>query len=498
MFSYILQRINYTTIVRVLGWFLLIESLFLIFPAVVSLFFGEYSVMWAFVNTFIITLTAGCVMSYGFPNRFNDESMRKREAILITSTVWIVFSAFGMLPFLFSGVLTSVTDAFFETMSGFTTTGASVLCDVESLPRGIVFWRSMCQWIGGMGIILFTLAVLPMLNFKGGVTLFTSEVTGISHERITPRVSQTAKLLWGIYFTLTIVCFAALMLGPMDWFDSICHAMSTVSTGGFSTKSAGLDYWHDYYSYIVIIVFMAICGINFSLIYLIFAKRNFSLMYKNVIIRCYLAFIVVFSLVIFLRLWTMGFCDNIPESLLDSVFDTVSAITSTGFSTYNYERSGQFIFFLLLFLMFFGGMAGSTSGGAKVDRFVVTFKNLRNEIYRVINPNSVRTVRLTNNRSVPREVVDKVLAFLAIYVFVIITVAILRTAFNMPAFDAMFNSLSAISNIGFGYGEITAGASKFSNIPSVCKWVLALEMMVGRLEIFTVLAIFTRGFWIKR
>lgn len=494
--SGIAYSINYLMILRVLGWLLLIESVFIALPAIVSFIYSETDVALAFLKTAALTLVSGLALTYGLRRSTRNMAMRRREGILLTSMVWVVFSFFGMLPLLIASTHTTITDAFFETMSGFTTTGASVVKDIEALPKGILFWRSLSQWIGGMGIILFTLAVLPMLNYRGGVTLFSSEVTGITHERIRPRVNQTAMSLWVIYIVMTLVMFLLLWLGPMDWFDSLCHTLSTVSTGGFSTKNAGLFYWHDYYSDFIIIVFMLMCGVNFSLLYGLFVDHTFKPMLKSVIFRWYIGVICVGAIAIFARVEYMHFCDTGSDRVLYSVFDTISAITSTGFSTIDYEEHGQFIFFLLLILMFFGGMAGSTSGGAKLDRFVVLFKNVLNELYKVINPNAVTSVRI-DNKAVPRSVADKVLAFLALYVLIIVVVALLLTVLGMPAFDALFNSMSAISNIGFGYGELTGGEDKFACLPDLAKWVLAFEMMIGRLELFTVLVVFSRSFWVK-
>ncbi len=490
------HKINFVMIVRVLGWLLMIESVFMLVPLVISLIYGEGDVTRAFLLTIGLTLVSGSIMSFAWRSRTRDHSMRKREGLLLTATIWIVFSLFGMLPLLLTGTVDNVTDAFFETMSGFTTTGASVIKDVEALPRGLLFWRCMSQWIGGMGIILFTLAVLPMLNYKGGVTLFSSEVTGITHERVRPRVSQTAKSLWGIYFVLSGTLFVLLVAGPMDWFDAVCHTLTTVSTGGFSTMNAGLHHWHDYYTGVVILVFMMVCGVNFSLIYAVVINHNWRALAHNAVFKWYLGIIVVGSLAVFGRISYMHFFDTTGESVLFSVFDTVSAITSTGFSSIDYESSGEFIFFLLMLLMLFGGMAGSTSGGAKVDRFVVLFKNMRNELYKSIHTNAVTTVRL-DSKSVPRAIVDKVLAFMGLYVFIIVAVALVLTLLGMPAFDAMFNSLSAISNIGFGYGEMTGGVDQFAALPGVAKWILSFEMLTGRLEVFTVMMVFTRSFWFK-
>ncbi len=488
------HSINFAIVLRVVGWLLMIEALFMVVPLVVAIVYGEVLIAVEFAVSVLSTFASGLVMNHYI--RPSSNTMRKREGLLLTATVWIFFSIFGMLPFIFSGTVKSVTDGFFESMSGFTTTGASVITNVESLPRGVLFWRSMMQWIGGMGIILFTLAVLPMLNYKGGVSLFNSEVTGITHERMRPRVSQTAKSLWAIYLVFSVVLAVLLMLGPMDWYDAVCHTMSTVSTGGFSTRNSGLHFWHDYYTDIVIIVFMMLCGINFTIIYNVAVRGKFGDLKRSDTFKWYMIIILMGSIVVFARILYKGFVTDwdIGGRLVLSVFDTVSAITSTGFATINYEHEGEFIFFVLMLLMFFGGMAGSTAGGAKIDRFVVLLKNMKNELYKVVHSNAVTSVRL-DGKSVPHVIVEKVLAFLSIYVAVMVFMAVVLTLFGMPAFDAMFNSLSAISNIGFGYGEMTGEADKFANIPDVCKWLLAIEMMVGRLEIFTVLALLTPSFW---
>ena len=268
------QTINFPMVLRVVGWLLMIEAFFMLAPLLVALIYREEWIAIHFGIAVVVTFLAGLFMNYRIKPK--SKAMRKREGLLLTATVWVFFSLFGMIPFLLSGTVSGFTDGFFETMSGFTTTGASVIIDVEELPRGILFWRSMMQWIGGMGIILFTLAVLPMLNYKGGVSLFNSEVTGITHERMRPRVSQTAKSLWMIYIVFTVVLALLLGFGPMGWYDAICHTMSTVSTGGFSTKNNGLHHWHDYYTDIVIMIFMLVCGINFGIIYKVAVQRRFS------------------------------------------------------------------------------------------------------------------------------------------------------------------------------------------------------------------------------
>lgn len=485
------QSINFPIVLRVMGWLLSIEALFMLIPACVSWGYGESITSMSFLYSAGITIAVGLALMCLQPGSMQ---LRRREGLLLTATVWIFFSAFGMLPFLFSGTLPQPSDAFFETMSGFTTTGATVITDVDRVPHGILLWRSLIQWIGGMGIILFTLAVLPMLNHKGGIAMFNAEVTGITHERMRPRVSQTAKYLWSLYIGFTLVLWALLTLGPMGWFDSLCHTMATVSTGGFSSKTMGLGYWHDAYSDTVIMLFMFLCGVNFALMFKA-SKQGPKVLWASDTFRWYAGITLGVTLIIVVRMMAEGFLDDRSERVLFAAFDTVSAITSTGFSTYSYEKSGEFISFLLMIVMFFGGMAGSTAGGAKVDRLIVMLKNTRNEFYRVLHLNAVTSVRV-DGRAIPHEIVAKVIAFLSIYVLIVVLVAVMLSMMGFPIFDSLFSSMSALSNVGFGYG-LTGENSAFALIPDFAKWLLAFEMMVGRLELFTVLVLFTKGFWVK-
>ena len=486
------QHINFAIVLRMQGWLLLIEAAFMLLPLAVAWYYGEQSALRAFIYSTLITAVAGVIMAFGIKPR--SKSMNKREGLMLTAIVWVFFSVFGMLPYLFSETLNNVTDAFFETMAGFTTTGSSVIRYVEEIPHGVLFWRAMTQWIGGMGIILFTLAVIPMLNQKGGIALFNSEVTGITHERLRPRVSQTAKDLWFIYIVLTGLLTVLLFLGPMDWFDAICHAMTTTSTGGYSTKNIGLDYWQSSYVFIVVIIFMFIGGISFSIIAATL-HGNFKRIRHNDTLRWYCMTTLITTVGIFVYMIYMGFLDTHSDRFIYSAFDTLSAITSTGFSTFDYENSGEFVTVVLMVMMFFGGMAGSTSGGAKMDRFIVLLKNTANEIYRVLHTNSVRSVHI-DGKPVPNHVVSKVNTFFALYIGIIMVVALYLTFYGIPVFDAMYTSMSAISNVGIGHGVTGSGGSWVALHPGA-KWVLAFEMMIGRLELFTVLVIFTRSFWKK-
>ncbi len=486
------QNINFAIVLRVQGLLLLIEAAFMLLPLGVSWIYDETASLRAFIYSVAITAGAGAIMAFGIHP--HSTSMHKREGLMLTSIIWVFFSLFGMLPYLFTNTLDNVTDAFFETMAGFTTTGSSVIPYVEEIPHGVLFWRAMTQWIGGMGIILFTLAVLPMLNQKGGIALFNAEVTGITHERLRPRVSQTAKDLWLIYIGLTALLTILLYVGPMDWFDAVCHAMTTTSTGGYSTKNIGLDYWQSSYVFIVVIIFMFIGGISFSIIAATI-RGNFKRIISNNTLRWYCMTTLITTVAIFAYMIYRGFLDNNTDRFIYGAFDTLSAITSTGFSTFDYEDSGEFVTVILMVMMFFGGMAGSTSGGAKMDRLIVLLKHTANEFYRVLHTNSVRAVHI-DGKPVPSHLVSKVNTFFTVYILIIMVVALYLTFYNVPVFDAMYTSMSAISNVGIGHG-ITGPSSSWVVLHPGAKWVLAFEMMVGRLELFTVLVIFTRSFWKK-
>jgi trk system potassium uptake protein TrkH len=486
------QHINFAIVLRMQGWLLLIEAAFMLLPLGISCLYNESTSLWAFIYSTAITAGAGALMAFGIRPKSN--SMHKREGLMLTAIIWVFFSLFGMLPYLFSDTFNNVTDAFFETMAGFTTTGSSVIRYVEEIPHGVLFWRAMTQWIGGMGIILFTLAVIPMLNQKGGIALFNAEVTGITHERLRPRVSQTAKDLWLIYIGLTFLLTLLLVAGPMDWFDAICHAMTTTSTGGYSTKNIGLDYWQSSYVFIVVIIFMFIGGISFSIIAATF-RGDFKRIRNNNTLRWYCMTALITTVIIVAYMAYKAFLDNNFDRFVYGSFDTISAITSTGFSTFDYEDSGEFVTVILMVMMFFGGMAGSTSGGAKMDRLIVLLKNTANEFYRVLHTNSVRAVHI-DGKPVPNHVVSKVNTFFAVYIGIIMVVALYLTFFDIPVFDAMYTSMSAISNVGIGYG-VTGPDSSWVILHPAAKWILAFEMMVGRLELFTVLVIFTSSFWRK-
>lgn len=462
----------------------------MLFPALTSLIWNESDWIPFSITTGITAITGTLLAVYSRPT---STHMGKRDGYLLTAMVWIVFSLFGLIPFLFCSHSLSFSDAFFEAMSGFTTTGASVIVSVDDMGHGIHLWRALMQWIGGMGIILFTLAVIPMLNHSGGMQMFNAEVTGITHDKIRPRISQTAKSLWLIYIALTLILILLLWAGPMDLFQSICHAFGTISTGGYSTETMGISYWHDsLYTKLVLIVFMFLGGVNFGLMYKAILG-DFSALRRNDVLRTYIG-IVGIMLVLFALGIVLGGKYNGWESItVDPLFQIISTITSTGFSVADFESWGSFVLALTFFMMFTGACAGSTSGGAKIDRILYLFKNAGNELYRCLYPNSILSVKV-NGRVVSPELVNKVIAFLCIYMLLVVAGGISLTACGVPLVDSFFSAFSCISNTGLGAG-VTGYGGNYDILPDLAKWILSALMLTGRLEIFTILVLFTPSFW---
>lgn len=485
------SRVNFPILLRVTGWLMMIEAAFMLIPLVVCVVYQENDYL-AFLVAVAVTGVSGLMMTTLIKPARTD--MAKREGFLLTALVWVVFSLFGMIPFVLSQTPMSISDAFFEAMSGFTTTGATVLSSVEHLSHGLHLWRCLMQWIGGMGIILFTLAVIPMLNHSGGMQMFNAEVTGITHDKIRPRISQTAKGLWLIYISLSVLLCVLLWLGPMNFFDSVCHALSSMSTGGFSTKDASIGAWDSVYVKVVMTIFMFLGGVNFALLFKA-STGDVKGVLRNDTFKTYVRIIglmfVVFVVVIVINSQALSW----SAVTIDPLFQIVSTMTSTGYTVTNFENWGMFIVTMVFVLMFFGGCAGSTSGGAKIDRLLYLVKNLRNELHKCIRPNAILSVRI-NGRVVAAELVNKVIAFLCLYVLLIVAGGMLLTAIGIPLVDAFFSAFSCISNTGLGAG-ITGYGGSYEIIPDVGKWVLALLMLVGRLELFTVLILFTRSFWRK-
>ncbi|MBN1302106.1 MAG: TrkH family potassium uptake protein [Melioribacteraceae bacterium] len=422
--------------------------------------------------------------------RRHEKEIRKRDGYIVVSLGWIVMSLFGAIPFVIHGSIPNYTDAFFETMSGFTTTGASILNDIESLPHGLLLWRSLTQWLGGMGIIVLSLAILPILGI-GGMQLFVAEVPGPTKDKIHPRIRETAKRLWIIYFLLTIAEIGLLMTGGMDLFDSVNHAFTTMATGGFSTKQASIAHFDSPFIHYVIIVFMLLAGTNFTLHYYVLHGK-FSVLKTNEEFKFYLKVIFTITIVIAVSLFIKGYA-NPETSFRDALFQVVSMVTTTGYVTADYEIWGssyQIIFFLILFI---GGCAGSTGGGVKIVRHLLLIKNSFSELKRLIHPRAIIPVRF-NESSVPGDIISNILAFFLFYIFIFVLGTIVMSLVGMDFLSAMGSVATSLGNVGPAIGSV-GPSYNFAHIPGFGKWFLSLLMLMGRLELFTILLIFSPSFW---
>lgn len=484
--------VNLRMISKIIGWLLFIEGGFMLAPLLCALICGEEQWV-SFAITVAATIAVGSVLTFLMPAPHFD--MSKRDGFLLTALVWVVFSLFGMIPFVMEPFHMSVTDAFFETMSGFTTTGATLLQELEPLPRSIILWRTLMEWVGGMGIIIFTLAVLPMLNYSGGVQMFNAEVTGITHDKLRPRVSQTAKGLWGVYAMLTVALFLCLWAGPLDCFESVCHAFSVMSTGGYVPDSMSPSKWNSLYLEAIVTVFMFLGGMNFSLIYSALHGR-FSPLGRNDVFHYYLGIAGGMYILFVGAIVLTGNAATVADVTLHPLFMIVSMMSSTGYVVEGFESWGPFVGALTLMLMFFGACAGSTAGGAKIDRLVYLVKNTRNEIYRGLHPNCVLGVHM-NGKVVSAELVNKVIAFLSLWVIVVVAGGTVLCALGMPLYDSFFSSFSCMSNTGLLPGVTSGTVDAFTLVPAAGKWVLSLLMLTGRLEVFTIIMLFTRTFWTR-
>lgn len=479
--------INFKTIIRIIGILLLLETVMFLVCSSVSFYYRESDMLdfWKAGG-----ITAGIGLLLAALGKGGERQLTRRDGYVLVSFAWVAFSLFGMLPFYIGGYIPDIADAFFETMSGFSSTGATILDDIESLPHGILFWRSMTQWIGGLGIIMFTIAVLPIFGVSG-LQVFAAEASGPTHDKVHPRIGITAKWIWSIYAGITALLVSLLMLGGMDWFDSICHAFATTGTGGFSTKQASVSYYNSPYIEYVISIFMFISGINFTLL-LLFVNRKFKKFISNAELKFYFGSVVLFTAVIAIVLYytsPMG----MEESFRKSLFQVISLQTSTGFATDDYMQWTPVLWGLLTIIMLMGACAGSTTGGLKCIRMVILTKVSRNEFKHILHPNAILPVRI-NKQVISPSIVSTVLAFCFIYISIIVIGTLLMMAMGVGAEESMGCVISSIGNMGPGLGE-TGPAYSWNALPDAAKWLLSFLMLLGRLELFTVLLLFTPDFW---
>lgn len=481
--------INLKLIFRILGFLLIVEGLAMMIAMLVAIIYQGPDIFALLQSMLICSGLGGLLLLL---TQKASKELGKREGFIIVSLVWVVFSFFGSLPYLLSGAIPNLTDAFFETMSGFTTTGASILNNIESLPYGILFWRSMTQWLGGMGIIVLSLAILPIFGI-GGMQLFSAEVPGPVADKLSPRIQSTAKNLWLIYLLFTALETIFLWIGGMTFFDAVNHSFTTMATGGYSTKQASIAYWSSPFIEYVIIIFTIIAGMNFTISFL-FLTGKFQKAVRDEEARYYLMFIAAFTLIIFAGLQVTTDL-GIEQSFRDALFQVVTIISTTGYATVDYMHWVPFLTFVLFVVFFFGGSAGSTGGGLKIMRVVLLLKNSYYELRRLIHPNAIIPVRF-NNKPVSDQIITNVLAFFMFYMAIFIVSTVLLTIFVPDISSAMGAVATSMGNIGPGLG-IFGPAENFSTLHPVGKWFLSFLMLLGRLELFTVLVLFSPAFWRK-
>lgn len=486
---------NIRSILNILAALLTLLGFSMLVPAGIAFGFGE-SDLSGFLYSFAISIIIGLPIWFFTRKGY---SVTNKDGFAIVTFAWIITGIVGALPFYLSGAIPNITDAFFESMSGVTTTGATIIGNpvtlphlpngIESLPHGILFWRSFIQWIGGMGIIVFTIAILPLLGV-GGVQLFKAEVPGPVSDKIRPRVRETAKYLWMVYIGITIAEIIMLQIAGMNWFDAVCHSFTTMPTGGFSTKNASIGFYDNVGIHYIMIFFMFIAGVNFSLHFRAISG-DIKSYFRNSEFLTYFGLIALvtvaltFSLVIKSGNWSHAL-------FLDSLFQTVSILTTTGYATADYELWAFFAQFLILILMFIGGMGGSTGGGMKIVRVMLILKYAALETRRMLHARAIIPIRI-GKKYISGDVIRNTLGFFLFYVFIFVFTSFFLTTLNIDLKSSMGVAASALGNIGPALGEF-GPTDNYALLPGVGKWLLTFCMLLGRLEIFTVVVLFSRTF----
>ncbi len=477
---------NFRLIIYILSLVLVFEGVFMILSIIASLVYDKSSIL-PITYSSLITFSIGGALFF-FTRKGLDREPSIKDGFLVVTLCWLVLSLFGTLPYLFSHSIPGFVDAFFESTSGFTTTGSSILTDIESMPRGILFWRSETHWMGGMGIIMMVLAIFPYFKY-GGMHLFGAEFSTILFEKFKPKLIDTAKRLWFIYILLTVSEIILLSLGGMQLFDSICHSFGTIATGGFSTKNASIGAYSPYIQY-VIIIFMTLSGISFAAHYHLL-KGNFRKFFKNQEIKYFITIILIAGISTTIYLFKAGY--PLEKAFRNSFFQIVSIITSTGFATDDYIYWPKLATAFLFALMFVGGCAGSTSGGIKVVRHLIFVKRVILGIKSVIHPTMIKKVRFNEN-NLDESLTSSIISFILIYLLTFCIGTIVMSFLNLPLDVALSSVATTMGGIGPGFGMV-GPFGNFAEIPEFGKYFLSFLMILGRLEILSVLVIFTRRFW---
>ena len=477
-------------ILKIVGILSLFFGLTMILPMLVGIYYGDKSTL-PLVKAMVITILSGSLMAIVFRSP-RTEYISQREGMAIVAMGWAAVGFFGALPFYFSEYFLTFTDAFFESVSGFTTTGASILVDIESVSKGMLLWRSFIQWLGGMGIIVLSIAILPFLGV-GGMQLYKAEVPSPVPDKLKPRIRDTAMALWKVYALLTVGEVVLLALGGMSLFDALCHTFTTLPTGGFSTKNTSVAHFNSAYIDWVIIFFMITAGINFSLHYQLLRGKPLA-MWRDSECRFFISAVGILTLLVSFNIYGKGY-HEIGRTLRDGAFQVVSILTTTGFATADYETWPALSQIILLLCMFLGASAGSTGGGMKCLRVMLYFKYCYKELFSLIHPHAVRHVKI-GGKAIPTDVVRSVLGFLGLYMGLFALCTLLLAALGVDFITSFAAVAASIGNIGPGFGSV-GPVENYANIPVLGKWLLSWCMLLGRLEIYTVIIFIVPEFWRK-
>lgn len=481
--------INFRIISKIIGSLLFIEALFMSLCAALAFYYHEEDQI-AFLMSLLITFGSGFL--FLLLGRNSENSLSRKDAYLLVTATWIIFSFFGMFPFLIHGSISNLTDAFFETMSGFTTTGASIIDDVEVLPHGILFWRSLMQWIGGLGIVFFTIAILPSL-VGGSVKVFAAEATGPIKAKMHPRLSTTAKWIWSIYLILTFACGLSFWTAGMNWFEALNYSMTTTATGGFSIHNESTEFFHSPTIDYISITFQFLSGINFTLLYITIFKMKLKSLFTNSEFRLYISIMAGATLwIMYLLISRMDY--DFEHAFRSALFQVVSFMTTTGMFNEDAGTWPHVTWVILGVVMYLGACAGSTSGGFKCIRGVMLLKVVRNNFRQSLHPNAVLPVKV-NGQNIPQSKLITLFAFFTLTMLMILVTATIMIVAGIDNTNAITIALSCVSNVGPTLGTQIGPVMSWSILPEYIKWILCLLMLMGRLEIMTVLVLFTRSFW---
>jgi len=481
--------VNFRIVSKIIGQLLLLLAMMMLICMGMAIYYQEGDTLPFLLSA---AITAACGLACRQWGHRADNNLYRRDAYLVVTLTWVIYSLFGMLPFVIGGYITNLADAYFEMMSGFTTTGATILDDVEYLPHAVLFWRTLSQWIGGLGIVFFTIALLPAM-VGGSTKVFSAEITGPMYTKMHPRISTNAKWIWSIYFTLTLICGVSYWAAGMNWYDSLNYSMTTLATGGFAPHNDSTAFFQCPLIEYLTILFMFLSGTNFTLLYIGIFKLKLKNMILNTEFRLYLALVAIYTLVLMYILITRQGYD-LEHALRSGLFQTVSFITTTGLFNDDAGQWPHITWVILGLCMFTGACAGSTSGGFKLIRCSMVLKIIRNEFRHNLHPNAVLPVKV-NGQTVPQNKLPTLISFFGIYIIMIIISAAIMISIGIDNTNAITIALSCMGNVGPTLGTQIGPEMSWSSLPDTIKWICSLLMLMGRLEIMTVLVLLTKSYW---